>query len=241
VGTEAVFYGSKLGGVKWMAKLTWEERQKFLNERLVEQHHLLRKSIDEFASGDLAEAIRIATVIRVLAHETASSKPLLKQLTPNYLELKILDSKPTIPEKLPPGIQSAVVMSVPISVKITEHGVFLDKELHLEAKALSILGRWWTRTSLILPGLGGFSRKEVILGLANKEGGAHVDTDITRKYQQLLDCKSLQIGWGRENVSPIKLSRFVSGQAGVELLDCLNRSFPAISGPDLTDPRKEAE
>jgi hypothetical protein len=209
-----------------MAKLSAEEQKKFLRERLEEQRHLLRKSINELASGDLAEGLRIAVVIRVLAHETASSKPLLKQLTPNYLQLKILDHPDAKAENAPAGTQGIVVLSVPIGITVSEKGVFLKKELDVKAYIQSIVGKWWVRPSLILPGLGGLSRKEIVLGLANKEGGAHVDTDITKKYQLLLECKSFQVGWSKETVSPLNLSRFMAGQAGIELLDCLDKNFP---------------
>jgi hypothetical protein len=128
-----------------MAKLTGEDHQRFLLEKLEEQRHLLHKSIGEFAAGDLAEAVHIAVAMRVLVHETSSSKPLLKQLTGNYLELKILDRAP-VKEKdvLPPGTQRAVVMSVPIGVKITGTGVFLNPRLDVEGYKPSILGKWWT-------------------------------------------------------------------------------------------------
>jgi hypothetical protein len=209
-----------------MAKLTGEDRKKFLREKLEEQRHLLDKSIREFASGDLAEGVRLAIALRVLVHETGSSKPLLGQLTRNYLELKILDSKPTQEESVPPGTQQVVAMAVPISVKLTEKGVFLNPDLNVEAYATSIVGRWWTRPSLILPGLGGFSRREIVLGLADKEGGAHVDVNLSPRYRQLLDSKQLQMGWSKEGVSPLNLSRFMAAQAAVQLLDCLNKNFP---------------
>lgn len=211
-----------------MAKLSGENKKQYLRERFEEQRPFLSKSIKEFVSGDLAEAVRIAITIRVLVHETGSSKSLLGQLTPNYLDLKILDRAPVREEthELPHGTQSVVVMSVPISVKMKAEGVFLNPDLDVEAYQASILGKWWGRHSLILPGLGGFSRKEIVRGLADKEGGAHVDTDINPKYQQLLDSKSLQLGWNQEAVSPLNLSRFMAGQAGVELLDCLDKNFP---------------
>lgn len=211
-----------------MAKLSGENKKQYLRERFEEQRLFLSKSIKEFVSGDLAEAVRIAITIRVLVHETGSSKSLLGQLTPNYLDLKILDRAPVREEthELPHGTQSVVVMSVPISVKMNAEGVFLNPDLDVEAYQASILGKWWGRHSLILPGLGGFSRKEIVRGLADKEGGAHVDTDINPKYQQLLDSKSLQLGWNQEAVSPLNLSRFMAGQAGVELLDCLDKNFP---------------
>jgi hypothetical protein len=44
---------------------------------------VLFQTIAEFAAGDLAEAVRMAVAMRVLVHETGSSKPLLKQLAGN--------------------------------------------------------------------------------------------------------------------------------------------------------------
>jgi hypothetical protein len=106
-----------------MAKLTGEERKKSLREKLEEQRHLLGKSVKEFASGDLPEAVRIATTVRVLVHETGRCKPLLKQITPSYLDLRILDHPPAMPAQPPPaGMQTAVIMSVPVGVKISAEG-----------------------------------------------------------------------------------------------------------------------
>jgi hypothetical protein len=105
----------------------------------------------------------------------------------------------------------------------------LNPDLDIEDYAPSILGKWWARPWLILPGLGGFARRELVLGLANKEGGAHVDTDISGRYQKLLQSKSLQIGWGGNTTSPLNLSRYMAGQAAVELLDCLDKNFATPS------------
>jgi hypothetical protein len=209
-----------------MAKLTGDDKKKFLGEKLEEQRHLLGKSIREFASGDLAEAVRLAVAMRVLVHETGSCKPLLGQLTPNYLQLEILDRKPKKEENLPPGTQSAVVMSVPISVQISDKGVFLNSKLDVEHYAPSILGRWWSRPCLILPGLGGLSRKEIVVGLADKEGGAHVDVNLSPRYRRLIESKQFQIGWSKEGVNPLNLSRYMTAQAAIELLECLNKNFP---------------
>jgi hypothetical protein len=211
-----------------MAKLTGEDQKKFLREKLEEQRHFLCKSLDALTSGDLAEGVRAAASIRVLVHETASSKPLLKQLTANYLQLNILDSPEARPQSAPPGTVGAVVMSVPISIRIVSNeGVFLNRKLEEQNRVPTILGKWWLRPSLILPGIGGLSRKEIVLGLVNKEGGAHVDADMSRRYQQLLNYKAFQVGWSQE-VTPLNLSRFMAGQAGIELLDCLDRNFPKL-------------
>jgi hypothetical protein len=204
-----------------MAKLTTSDRQAILRSKLEEQRHLLRKSIDGLAAGDLAEALQISTRLRVLVHETGNSTPLLKQLTPNYLELSVPDAPPPPEEELPPGVHKTVVLSVPVSFTISPpDGVFLNPKLsdnHIE----NPLGAWWERPSLIIPGSGGYSRREVVLGLAHKEGGAHVDIDVTQKYQQLLDYKAFIL-----QTTAVNLSRMMVGQAGVEMLESLNRNFP---------------
>jgi hypothetical protein len=210
-----------------MAKLTGEDRRKFLSEKLEEQRHLLRKSIAEFASGDLAEAVRLAIAMRVLVHETGSCKPLLGQLTGNYLQLKVLDNRPAKEDtKARAGTKKMVVMSVPIRVQLSERGVFLNPTLEPEHYEPSILGKWWTRPSLILPGLGGISRKEIIVGLADKEGGAHVDVNLPQRYRQLIESQQFQIGWNKEGVAPLNLARYMTAQAALQLLDCLSRNFP---------------
>jgi hypothetical protein len=103
-------------------------------------------------------------------------------------------------------------MSAPISVKVSGEGVFLNPDLDQQSYSPSILGKWWTRSSLILPGLGGFSRKEIVLGLADKEGGAHLDIDLPHRYRQLMESQQLQIGWNKESVSPLNLSRFMTAR-----------------------------
>jgi hypothetical protein len=157
-----------------MEKLNSSERRAALRLRLEEQRHLLRKSINDLAKGDLAEALRISVILRMLVHETAASKPLLKQLVPNYLELPVPDEPPPAKEELPPGIQKAVVLSVPVSFTMSAEGVFFNPKL-ADNRIQVPLGLWWERPSLIIPGSGGFSRKEVVLGLAHKEGGGHID------------------------------------------------------------------
>jgi hypothetical protein len=211
-----------------LGKLSTQERKRFVYEKLEEQRHLLRKSVKEITAGDLIEALRVSTIIRVLVHDTGSSKALLKQLDQNYLQLEILDVAPPRDEPPPPGTTATVVMNVPITIQVKSgSGTFLSPDLAVENRVPSTLGKWWQRPALILPGAGAFSRKEVVLGLANKEGGTHVDTDITERYQQLIECDFLRVGWG-ENISPVNISRLMAGQSGLELLWYLDKHFPAV-------------
>src|SRR5260370_35364869 len=103
-----------------------EGRKKFFLDKLEEQRHLLQKSVKEMTKGDLAEAIRVATALRTLIHETGSSKPLLKHLNGNYLELAILDVAPQKKQAVREGGRRAVVLDVPVGFRITPEGRFVN-------------------------------------------------------------------------------------------------------------------
>ena len=86
----------------------------------------------------------MAATLRVLVHESSSSKPLLKQLASNYLELEVLDHKgPGHDEELPVGTQAAVVLYVPIGLTLSAGGTFLNPILPPENYVPSIIGKWW--------------------------------------------------------------------------------------------------
>ena len=209
-----------------MAKMSAEERKQFYLKALEEQRHLLRASIERMAAGDLVEALRVATSIRVFVHETGSSKPLLKRLDANYLELPIIDRKPDAPANTPPGVQT-VVFFCPVcaSLKAPEGTVSLNTDINATQHTPSKLGDWWENACMVLPGIGPVSRRELILGLSHKEGGTHVDDDISQKYQNVMASKFFTFKLAGTDVPPLSISRLVAGRAGVEMLDCLDKNF----------------
>jgi hypothetical protein len=204
-----------------------EERKRFFSEKLEEQRHLLRTAITGMGAGDLVQALHVATIIRTLVHE-AGSKPLLKNIDPNYLELPILDRIMEPPKDHGGGVKS-ITFTCPISAKISAPAgtVALITELESPAYAPSNLGRWWDgNPCMVLPALGPFFRRELILGLANKEGGAHVDADIPKRYQMVLESQFVHFKMNDTDLGALNISRLVAGKAGVELLDCLGKNFP---------------
>jgi hypothetical protein len=208
-----------------MTKLTAAERRKFYSEKLADLRHLLKTALNGMAAGDLTQALHVATMVRVLVHETGSSKPLLKHLRQNYLDLPMLDRK-----LIPPPGHGAAVFYCPISAQIaSDHSpIRLATDLDSDAYSLSTLGKWWANICMILPGVGPIYRKELILGLVNKEGGAHVDAEISLKYRQLIESRFVQTKINDVEMGAVNISRLVAGKCGVELLDCLNRNFATI-------------
>jgi hypothetical protein len=211
-----------------MAKMTAAERKAFFLKAFNEQRHLLKKAIEEMENGDLISALHVATIVRVLVHETGASKPLLKRLDSNYLELPILERRPEPSQPNPKGMSSVTFFS-PISaqIKFPEGKIALMTEIHAEWYMDSKIGVWWSQTPcMVLPGVGAVTRKEVVLGLSNKEGGAHVDDDISEKYKNLLESKFFCAQVNGVEIVPLNQSRLTAGRIGVELLESLNRNFP---------------
>ena len=189
--------------------------------KLREQMEFLRTSLHAFYAGDFAESVRIATTIRVLVHETGMSKPLLKQAKPNGHELPILEHVGEWPGEEP-------IFSFAVSVRMgptIAPAVDLGSSHH----TLSTVGEWWNRTVFTFQSRIGtqlvYRRKQVVLILANKEGGSHVDVDDDPDYTRLLTDLPLSFTVCGVKVETPDLARFLTAQSGVEMLECLKRNF----------------
>jgi hypothetical protein len=182
--------------------------------------------VDRMAEGDLVHAITIATSIRALIHETGSSKPLLKHIRSDYLSLPIHSTKETEADPRFAHLQKKTVLKIAANIMITDGKLALRPTTDIAGCEVQTLGRWWTNTGLIVPGGPALSRKDIVLGIANKEG-AHVDDDMPPAYRIMLESKSIRIKVNDSDFEAINITRYVCGTAGVELLDCLEHNFTA--------------
>jgi len=200
---------------------------------LREQIGLLRTSLDAFYGGNSAESLRIATIIRVLVHETGKSKPLLKQARPNGLDLQIREQV----DEGRPGQEELIRFVVGIRMG-PGPAVAPAVDLRSSHYSLSSVGAWWGRTVFTFPSRVGpqviYTRKRVVLILANREGGAHVDPDEDPDYVRLLTDQPLAFACNGVQIETPDLARFLTAQSGVEMLECLKRNF----FPDYEVPSK---
>lgn len=181
-----------------------------LRAKMAEQISFLTASCRAYDEGNQAEALRMAVSIRVLVHQTASSHSLIHQLG-----IAGAIPWPNTGRPLPPH----VTYSDDGSSKTTRPGVFLRLcRLSMGAGATKFVPKldevagaattgfdaWWTAPILRSPGdppLGPpreLTRRDVVLGLANKEGGAHVDPSPT--FQWWVATRAG--GYGRISTSP---------------------------------------
>lgn len=149
-----------------------------MSAELKKQLGFLQRSARAFDGGHEEEAVRLATTMRVLFHDTSQSTSLLTHLsmagttmlsTPrtdfadwrDFLNIQLDPDGRTggDPVKFLPKLQPAFI-PVP----------FTD---------------WWESDSITAAAGTTVTRKRIILGAANKDGGAHVDPKLGQFYSEL--------------------------------------------------------
>lgn len=151
----------------------------------------LNASCASFDSGFLGEAKRLATTIRVLLHDTQNSKSLLgllgvknsiKYVTTANIDKpgNILGHHGLVGFRMGPGGPS--------------YWAPLDKgPPNRYSRPPCDFAVWWNEEVINDRKGGAFNRRDLVLALANKEGGAHVDPKLDPSYAALTRGNSL--GW----------------------------------------------
>jgi hypothetical protein len=160
-----------------------------LERHLAEQVGFLRASCDRYDEGHEAEHRRIATSIRILCHERRQSRALLAQL--GYLSTwRFLDTAGA----LPPASPNAFV-SPPLArfrQKLDDAGeVVMGWAPSLRSDGARIVFfRWWKKPVLNAR-TDSFSRRDLIMSVADTDGGAHVDPGLNPLYHALSRTNSV--------------------------------------------------
>jgi hypothetical protein len=138
-----------------------------LVQQLKRQLVFLRNSATAYDAGDVEEAVRIAVVIRVLCHDTPKSVSLL-----SHLGLKQTLRLVTTAKALPPELQGTIdygelLAGVTFGADIVYNPV-------PKGTPTAVCPDWWTQAVFIRDNVL-YTRRDVVLAAANKDGGAHVD------------------------------------------------------------------
>lgn len=145
---------------------------------LFRQLGFLWRSCQAYDEGHIDEAVRIATVIRVLIHDTQASTCLLKHLDAQNI---LLSSTVVTRTDIKP-----VFMTSMGRLRITSTGT--TRKPNTDPTALQIqltVPEWWGQVVYIY-GQVQATRRSLVLGAANKDGGAHVDTKLNKEYEALM-------------------------------------------------------
>jgi hypothetical protein len=137
----------------------------------------LERSCASYDAGHKDEAIRIATTIRVLVHNTKASISLLKHL--NATTINLLSTTPE------PSAQTISFVGLGMMrVGGGKSEFFPQLGDGPPVNQLVPISKWWDQIVMVLNSQR-ISRRDIVLAAANKDGGAHVDSKLSSEYEAL--------------------------------------------------------
>jgi hypothetical protein len=201
--------------------------QSELRSLLTTQKYRLATALNNFynadnknpAAGDAA-AIEIAQAIRVLVHGDQS---LLKQLIPDFEDRRIaFDPKLVrqVPDvELTPGNFSQT-RGIPQDVVLMGDRIRYDRRKPTSSTPRALLRDWWGQLCWN-SGANSITNKEIVLGLANKDGGAHVDGSGYPNYRKAKQQGQMYFG---QRLSNIAKMGHLAAIAGDQLKDFITEN-----------------
>lgn len=166
----------------------------FSQHKLVEKYDNRKIGTPLFAEVSTeVEAKRIAVILRILVHDTGNSTSLLKHL--NVIDrTEFIDSSSPKDGRLhsmtgmhgvrggDPNQYFGLVGKINLNGSLISVPLFEQhlSDWHESYKKIDFQS-WWQGDVISVNGHN-HSRREVILSVANKDGGAHVDTKLPEKY-----------------------------------------------------------
>jgi hypothetical protein len=166
---------------KNMAKINRQAGE--LQERLFQQIELLELANDNFDKGREVAALCIGTIIRVLLHDTNQSHSLFDQL--GIKNINFLDTS----HNNHPGTYLGLIIKFFSDVQDGQGGEVIYKptftsDFHFKNKNWIDFDSWWDKKILINENGDSLTRKQLVLFIANQEGGAHIDPQIDEVYDK---------------------------------------------------------
>jgi hypothetical protein len=160
-----------------------------LEAHLAEQLRFLRESAESFDCGFEGEAKRLAVTLRTLLHDTASSRSLLGQLGKKdrlYYDTAMHE----LPDNL---LGHGALVEIFMSPQGSRYVPLLDDPLPDQKPTLTAFEDWWNRVVFRTQDCHKLSRRSLVLALANRDGGAHVDPKLDAAYAAI--SRENAMGW----------------------------------------------
>jgi hypothetical protein len=137
----------------------------------------LARSCEAYDGGATDEAIRMATIIRVLVHNTKASTSLLKHL--NATTINLLSTTQGAP---PDAVMYFGLGTIQLGNGGSKYFASLDLN---STENLIPVSQWWDQIVFVLGPQTRLSRRKIVLSAANQDGGAHVDAKLSKEYEAL--------------------------------------------------------
>lgn len=194
-----------------------------LRKMLGEQVYFLQSSARAYDGGKRYEAKRLASTIRTLLHDTNASKSLLGQMDCKE-SIRYVD---TIQRAS--GFQAGFLYAL-VFMRMTRDGLSFAPMLfgNPDINAPVDFDTWWQTEYVVIDGSHLYTRKDLVLFEANKEGGSHVDPKISERNSVLRNPVLPRTGqFGGVTFLP-DVSFPSVRQIAFELLLTLRRYYPEL-------------
>lgn len=168
------------------------QTQDELLAHLREQIAFMNKSAVSYDNGFEGEGKRLAVIIRVLVHDTSQSTSLLTMLG-RKRQMLFYDSAS---EYDPRNLTASNCLTV---IRLSADGARYvapldDLSPARDKNKRRIFDNWWKSLIIYKDNKNNtFTRSDLVLAVANKEGGAHIDPKLDKAYASLSRFNSL--GW----------------------------------------------
>jgi hypothetical protein len=184
-------------------------RDEFL-EKLHQQLRWLERSAREYDQGDVSEAIQMAIRFRVLFHDKGRQTSVMTHLGMKST-LRLLSTA----APLRPSSGGFALISLNILLE-PQRFDYTPKLASSARKSLVPFTRWWAGECIFerpRPGVE-IVRRDLILWAAEKDGGAHVDAELTPEYRHLENGAGVSINLnpdlGEPSTETFKNAHFAS-------------------------------
>jgi len=168
-------------------------------EQLKSQLNFIKNSCEAFDRGELEEAVRLSVCFRVLFHDKGRSTSLIKHLDKQNIKLLNSSCNKDTGEYKVAMLESLVLLSANGMEPKLGNG-------DLSKYTQMVFEDWWNEVILISHGKYEFSRKSLILHVAEKDGGAHVDSELPIHYETLKEGEWFYVKGGSDYSPTIKYS-----------------------------------
>jgi len=158
-----------------------------LEQRLAEVTSQLLRSVDAYEQGHTDEARRMALAIRILLHDTSRQTSLLTHLGLKQ-SITYYDTASEIDPRQHGSHLSLLTLLMPIvdgKPGPSRVEARLDNQPQSPKSEMQEFATWWTMPVIRDDRGETYSRQDIVLFLANQDGGAHVDLKVDPKYLRL--------------------------------------------------------
>ena len=195
-----------------------------LQEHLKEQLDFLESAGESFDNGDHKQAKLMAVNLRVLLHDTPKSNSLLNQL--GIKDTVLFYDSASKPSNVIETYSGLVYKGVG-----PEGGIYvppLDELPPNQQFNMVKFDEYWVAPIFKDSKGNVFTREDLVLAIANKDGGAHIDPELEESYVDLTRNNSLGWIYGNDAESgPLKdASLSAIRQIGHEVLKSLIPNYP---------------